>query len=261
MNKIARLFISFTTGLGLAAGAAMPAFGAISEPAEPAPELSEAAEETVDAIEAFSDQLETLSEQLVESAEAAQKTQDDLQKTRTQLKNLTKNEAEPEKTTTAKKTPEDKAAAQENTQSESTTTTTTVTTTVIDTPEISTEDPVEEEISQAGATIDNPWVITYYVDIDAPEADNSGLITMIKPEGYFEAHRWSANGQKIASMPEYIEIDGQEYEFADYRIGSYLEAGDYYPSWWRPFWNHDGYVGLQTCDGDSDYLVLAYRPI
>ena len=130
-----------------------------------------------------------------------------------------------------------------------------------------TETDVEEEpetrassLPAGGESPAHPWIISYYVDLDAPEADPQGMVTMIKPEGYFEAHRWSANGQKIATLPEWIQVDGILYQFAGLRVGSYLESPEFYPDWWRPFWNHDGCIGLQTCEGDYEYLVLCYRP-
>lgn len=114
--------------------------------------------------------------------------------------------------------------------------------------------------AQTGATPyqgdDGVWHLQYHNDYGSASGDANGALTQWA-DGYYVAHDWSANGQRISSQPEYVEVDGQTYRLA----GSQEVSRD---TTWEDIegWVHqNGGIGMQTCVEGGGYLVNHYEPV
>lgn len=125
----------------------------------------------------------------------------------------------------------------------------------------------EEAASSAGQTVAEAsdaepdaepadvWHVSYVSSYGSSSAPDDGSVGEWA-DGYFIAHDWSANGERIAACPTYVEVDGQLYRF----VGSTTFTRDtYYEDGPEQFTHADGGIGFQTCYG-SVYLVTHYVP-
>lgn len=102
------------------------------------------------------------------------------------------------------------------------------------------------------------WNVDYHDDFLGQAADD-GSVTQWE-DGFFLAHRWSANGKRIASMPTYVRVNGQLYRYVS---AITVPQG----TMWKDiegFVHANGGIGFETCvDGtdESAYLITHYEPI
>lgn len=101
---------------------------------------------------------------------------------------------------------------------------------------------------------DGSWNVDYRDDYGAPTGAADGACTQWA-DGYYVAHDWSEAGEKIASRPGTVVVDGQRYAY----VSSEVVPRDTTYEEVYAFTHANGGIGFQTCYGDG-YLVTHYEP-
>lgn len=122
------------------------------------------------------------------------------------------------------------------------------------------EEPVQtsvaqEPVAQAAAPADNIWHVSYVYCQGASAAPADGSVGLWA-EGWFIAHNYTANGQMISSMPEYVEVDGQVYQYA-----YSWQAGDMITEDEVAQIRSGGGITFQTCITSDLNLMVHYNPV
>ena len=117
------------------------------------------------------------------------------------------------------------------------------------------------EIQDEGPVDDGVWHISpiWWFGYDSAPADGSiGEYA----EGLFTAHRYSANGEKIASHPAIVEVYGQRYAYSYTKVLSYNSPeSDMTESYFRE-WRQNGGIMLMTCEPAAGYFQAnSYVPL
>ena len=102
------------------------------------------------------------------------------------------------------------------------------------------------------------WDVAYHDDFLGQAADD-GSVTQWA-EGFFLAHRWSANGKRIASLPAYVRVDGRLYRYVS---STTVQRGTLWEDI-EGFVHENGGIGFETCVDDADesaYLITHYEPL
>lgn len=99
------------------------------------------------------------------------------------------------------------------------------------------------------------WNVNYYQDYWTDSAAADGSMTEWAP-GYYIAHRYSANGQSIASRPGTVTVNGRTYRYVSSQNVSTDTTWDQVDG----YVHQNGGIGFQTCDGGT-YLVTHYEPV
>lgn len=116
--------------------------------------------------------------------------------------------------------------------------------------------PVEQSVAdQMTAAQDNVWHITYIPAWGAGSAPEDGSIG-IWADGWFIAHSGMANGDKIASLPQYVEVDGQVYTMTDTWVSDDNVSTDEIA---RARANNG--IVFQTCITDTTNRMVHYEPV
>lgn len=109
------------------------------------------------------------------------------------------------------------------------------------------------------------WYVAYYDAWGASESDANGAVTQWD-YAYFTAHRWSRQGKKIASMPQYVVVDNVLYEYVSHWYSDYADASSYD---WDVILKAraNGGIVFQTCttssesDCETGILIVHYEPV
>lgn len=117
------------------------------------------------------------------------------------------------------------------------------------------EVPAAAPAAQQAAPVDDGiWHIQYVSARDALSAPEDGSIGLWA-DGWFIAHSHMPNGDKIATFPPRVEVDGKIYRLADKWVaGDILTADEV-----ARVRCHDGIV-FQTCITDTTNWMVLYEP-
>ncbi len=110
-------------------------------------------------------------------------------------------------------------------------------------------------IAPAAPKDDGIWHISYVPAWGAASAPEDGSIG-IWADGWFIAHSHMPNGDKIASLPQYVEVDGQVYEMRDTWISTDHVDTDAIA---RARANNG--IVFQTCITDETNRMVHYEPV
>ena len=121
---------------------------------------------------------------------------------------------------------------------------------------------VSQRASEGAAALDEAmdavvWVVPYHDDFLGLAAEDDSVTQWM--DGFFLAHRWSENGERIASMPTYVSVDGLLYRYVS---SITVPKG----TTWEEvegFIQANGGIGFETCvDSEgSEYLLTHYEPL
>ena len=116
--------------------------------------------------------------------------------------------------------------------------------------------PVEQPAAtNTTAQQDNVWHINYVPAWGADAAPDDGSIG-IWADGWFIAHSGMVNGDKTASLPQYVEVDGQVYTMTDTWVSGDTVSTDEIA---RARANNG--IVFQTCITDTTNRMVHYDPI
>ena len=115
--------------------------------------------------------------------------------------------------------------------------------------------PAPVQPTAAAQVDDGIWHVSYLPAWNAAAAPADGSIG-IWADGWFIAHSHMPNGDKIASLPQYVEVDGQVYELRDTWISTDHVDTDTIA---RARANNG--IVFQTCITDDTNRMVHYEPI
>lgn len=115
--------------------------------------------------------------------------------------------------------------------------------------------PTAVPVSQPAAAQDNVWHITYVPAWGAGSAPADGSIG-IWADGWFIAHSGMINGDTIATLPQYVEVDGQVYQMTDTWVANDSVSTEEIA---RARANNG--IVFQTCITDTTNRMVHYEPV
>ena len=102
---------------------------------------------------------------------------------------------------------------------------------------------------------DGIWHVSYVYSMWASDAPADGSVDLWA-EGWFIAHDYTANGQKISSLPALVEVDGRLYQYSSSWIsGAYITDAEVCQI------RANGGITFQTCHGSASNLMVHYDPV
>ena len=119
------------------------------------------------------------------------------------------------------------------------------------------QEAAAQAVTQTTETTFDPseiWNVSYVPSYFTAAAPADGSVGEWQP-GYYIAHDWSVNGQRIASKPTHVIVDGQIYHYVSSMIVPPETTWDVLSA----FACVNGGIGFQTCYG-ADRLVTHYEP-
>lgn len=125
-------------------------------------------------------------------------------------------------------------------------------------PVVAQSTPVEPETPAQPASLigsDGIWHITYVPAWGAGSAPADGSIG-IWADGWFIAHSGMINGDTIASLPQYVEVDGQVYAMTDTWVsGDSVDTNEIARA------RANNGIVFQTCITDTTNRLVHYEPV
>lgn len=97
------------------------------------------------------------------------------------------------------------------------------------------------------------YVGPYGVDFGATEAPADGSVSLWR-DNFYVCHSWAPGGKRIASKPDYVVVDGVEWEYDD----AILVTRDTDPYWAIDWGAAAGGPVFQTCSGPY-YMLVRYH--
>lgn len=110
--------------------------------------------------------------------------------------------------------------------------------------------------SGGGGAAADTWYVNYYNAYGTAEAAADGSVTQWA-DGYFVAHVWSSNGQRILSRPTYVVVNGRTYRY----VSSMEVSRDTTWQAVEPYVHAGGGIGFQTCVNGGGYFISHYEPV
>ena len=118
------------------------------------------------------------------------------------------------------------------------------------------EQAAREAEARAASVSASTWYVSYYNAYGTAEAAADGSVTQWA-DGYFIAHVWSSNGQRILSKPACVVVDGRTYRY----VSSMEVSRDTKWKSVEPYVHANGGIGFQTCINGGGYFISHYEPV